>query len=98
MLVAESRRGPIRCQGAKEQAGENPPGEEDSGGGGQKSPRTAVPSLFGTRGGFHGTQFIHGPGQGSGLECFLWTVFLFCGNFRIFRLDFRGRGPVPMRT
>ena len=72
--MAESGRGPIRCQGAREQAGENPLGEEVSGGGGQKSPRTAVPSLFGTRGGFHGTQFIHGPGQGSGLEMIVFLV------------------------
>lgn len=41
---------------------------------GEKSPRAAVPSLSGTRGGFCGRQFIHEPGQGNGLEMIAFLV------------------------
>lgn len=63
--VAESGRGPTRCQGAREKAGENPLGEEKGEGVGrnpleQQSPAFLVPGVGFVK------QFIH-VNQGRGM-------------------------------
>ena len=62
-----------------------------------------VPSLLVSGTGFIGREFFHGPGweiwfkDDSSTLHLLCTLFLFCGNRRIFCLDFRVRVHTPMR-
>ena len=73
--------------------------------------KAVVHTLFGTKDQFHGRQFFSRLGQWWGVHGMGWTwfgddlsalhllctLFLFCGNLRIFCLDFRVRVLTSMR-